>query len=115
MIKSLGGLLSSSELAGHTYRFVDLVCNNLTWFVTEAALERNERVVSGAPRMPEMKAEVATVTLHRSDTRLETAQPRTAQGHCAPLRAFFITVCRVGCFSPPRSRSSDACANSLSK
>ena len=56
MPKNLGGLLSSSELGGHIYCFFDLVCNNLTWFGTEAALERHERVVTGAPHMPEMKA-----------------------------------------------------------
>ena len=37
-----------------------------------------------APHVPEMKAAVATVTLHRSFTRLETAKPRNAQSRCAP-------------------------------
>ena len=49
-------------------------------------MERLERVVTGAPHMPEMKADIATVTLHRADVRLETAKPRTAQSRCGPLR-----------------------------
>lgn len=51
-------------------------------------MARHERVVSGAPLVRKMKAEVATVTLHRTGTRLETAKPRTAESRCAPLRAF---------------------------
>ena len=65
MMRKLGGLFSSSELGGHTYCFFVLACSNSMWVVTEAALETHERVVSGAPHMPEMNAEVATVTLHR--------------------------------------------------
>ena len=42
-----------------------LACTNWTLVGTEAALERHERVVSVAPHMPEMEAEVAAVTLHR--------------------------------------------------
>ena len=87
MIRKLGGLFSSSELGGHTYCFFVLACSNLMLFVTEAALERHERVVSVAPHMPEKKAEVATVTLHRPGARSETAEPRTAQRGGVPFRA----------------------------
>ena len=86
MIRKLGGLFSSSELGGLTYCFFVLACSYLTSFGTEAAMERHERVVSGTPHVPGRKAAVATVTLHRLFTRLETAKPRTAQSRCAPLR-----------------------------
>ena len=99
MIRKLGELFSSSELGGHTYCFFVLACSYLTSFGTEAAMERHERVVSGAPRVLEMKAEVSTVTLHRSFTQLETAKPRTAQSRCAPLRA------SPRKFTPPSRRS----------
>ena len=52
-----------------------LACTNWTLVGTDAACEPRERVVSVAPHMPEMGAEVATVTLHRSFSRLETAKP----------------------------------------
>ena len=48
-----------------------LACTNWTLVGTEAVFERRERVVSVALHMPEMEAEVAAVTLHRSFTRLE--------------------------------------------
>ena len=52
-----------------------LACTNWTLVGTEAAFDRRERVVSVAPHMPEMEAEVAAVTRHRSFTRLEAAKP----------------------------------------
>ena len=58
--------------------FFVLACTNGTLVGTEAVSERRERVVSVAPHMPEMEAEVAAVTRHRSLTRLEAAKPRTA-------------------------------------
>ena len=61
-------------------------------FVTEAALERHERVVSGTPHVFGMKAAVATVTLHRSFTRLD---------RCAPLRtylSFHTVTCDLSTF-----------------
>ena len=61
-----------------------LACTNWTLVGTEAAFERRERVVSVAPHMPEMEAEVAAVTRHRSLTRLEAAEPRTAPSRRAP-------------------------------
>ena len=64
--------------------FFVLACTNGTLVGTEAVSERRKRVVSGAPHMPEMEAEVAAVTRHRSWTRLEAAEPRTAPGRCAP-------------------------------
>ena len=65
-----------------------LACTNWTFVGTEAALEQHERDGSVAPHMPEMEAEVAAVTRHRSLTRLEAAKPRTAPSHRALLRAF---------------------------
>ena len=65
-----------------------LACTNWTLVGTEAAFDKHERVVSVALHMPEMKAEVAAVTRHRSLTRLEAAKPRTAPSRRAPLRAF---------------------------
>ena len=69
-----------------------LACTNCNWtFVgTEAALEQHERDGSVAPHMPEMEAEVAAVTRHRSITRLEAAKPTTAPSRRALLhgRAF---------------------------
>ena len=61
-----------------------LACTNWTLVGTEAASDRRERVVSVAPHMPEMEAEVAAVTRHRSWTRLEAAEPRTAPSRGAP-------------------------------
>ena len=61
-----------------------LACSNWTLVGTEAAFERHGRVVSVAPPMPEMEAEVAAVTRHRSLTRLEAAEPRTAPSRRAP-------------------------------
>ena len=68
-----------------------LACTNWTLVGTEAAFERRERVVSVAPHMPEMEAEVAAVTRHRSLTRLEAAKPRTAPSRRALLRAFLVS------------------------
>ena len=57
---------------------------NWTLVGTEAAFEKHERVVSVALHRPEMKAEVAAVTRHRSVARLEAAKPRTAPSRRAP-------------------------------
>ena len=67
-----------------------LACTNWTFVGTEAALEQHERDGSVAPHMPEMEAEVAAVTRHRSITRLEAAKPTTAPSRRAllPGRAF---------------------------
>lgn len=62
-----------------------LACTNGTLVGTGAASERRERVVSVAPHMPEMEAEVTAVTRHRSLTRLEAAKPRTAPSRRAPF------------------------------
>ena len=64
--------------------FFVLACTNWTLVGTEAAFERRERVVSVAPHMLEMEAEVAAVTRHRSVTRLEAAEPRSAPSRRAP-------------------------------
>ena len=69
-----------------------LACTNWTFVGTEAALEQHERDGSVAPHMPEMEAEVATVMLHRSFTRLETAKLRTAQSRRAPLYPALLTL-----------------------
>ena len=61
-----------------------LACTNWTFVGTEAALEQHERDGSVAPHMPEMEAEGAAVTQHRSLTRLEAAKPRTAPSRRAP-------------------------------
>ena len=55
-----------------------LACTNRTLVWSAVRLEQRERVVSVAPYMPEMEAEVDAVTRHRSLTRLEAAKPRTA-------------------------------------
>ena len=65
-----------------------LACTNWTLVGTDFAFGLRERVVSVAPHMPEMEAEVAAVTRHRSLTRLEAAKPRTADSRRALLRAF---------------------------
>ena len=61
-----------------------LACTNWTFVGTEAALEQHEHDGSVAPHMPEMEAEVAAVTRHRSLARLGAAEPRTAPSRGAP-------------------------------